>query len=66
MPQLTRVELDLAVWKEFHWEHENVDAIALSGNRGLGDVVWNHLKDEAVCETISLHAAGLGGLHEMD
>lgn len=56
----------MAVWKEFHWEHENVDAIALSGNRGLGDVVWNHLKDEAVCETISLHAAGLGGLHEMD
>lgn len=41
-------------------------ALGPSGNRGLGDVkVWRLLEDGAECETTSLHAAALGGLHEM-
>lgn len=66
VPQLTMVRLDWASWREFHWEHENVDAMGPSGNRGLGDVkVRGLLEDGAECETTSLHAAALGGLHEM-
>lgn len=43
-----------------------MDAMGPSENRDLGDVkVWHLLEDGVECETTSLHAVGLGGLHEM-